>query len=69
MNVKTNQAEFLEMCYKQLEEYNIGVNRSRMDAGSYSEDIIDVVASHSNKFYIRAVKYSNLMAQLQTITS
>jgi hypothetical protein len=69
MNVKTNQAEFLEMCYKQLEEYNIGVNRSRMDAGSYSEEIVDVVARHSEKFYIRAVKYNNLMAQLQTVST
>lgn len=69
MNVKTNQAEFLEMSYNQIEEYNIGINRSRMDAGSYSEEIIDVVARHSEKFYIRAVKYNNLMAQLQTVST
>jgi hypothetical protein len=28
-----------------------------MDAGSYSEAIVDVVARHSEKFYIRAVKF------------
>ena len=69
MNVKLNQAETLEMSYGMLEDMNIGINRSRMDAGSFSEEIVDVVARHSNLFYIRAVKYSNLMAQLQTIAA
>lgn len=69
MNVKLNQAEFLEMSYEYLENQNIGVDRSRMDCGSYSEEIIDVVSRHSDLFYIRAVKYNNLMAQLQNITN
>jgi len=64
MNVKLDQAVTLEMSYGMLEDMNIGINRSRMDAGSFSEEIVDVVARHSNLFYIRAVKYSNLMAQL-----
>ena len=67
MNVKLNQAEFLELSYLLLESMNIYVNRSRMDAGSFSEDIVDVVSCYSKLFYIRAVKYNNLMAQVLTI--
>jgi len=55
-NVKTGQSETLERAYSLLEEHGMTVNRSRMDAGSYSEEIIKVVAKHSKLFYIRANK-------------
>jgi transposase len=52
-NVKTSQSETLQRAYKLLETNGIKVNRSRMDAGSYSKEIINMAASHSKLFYIR----------------
>lgn len=54
MNVKTNQDELLERCYKMLNDNGIHINRSRMDAGSYSKKIIQAVEKYSKLFYIRA---------------
>jgi len=66
-NVKTGQAETLERAYKLLNENGISVNRSRMDAGSYSEDIIKVVAKYSKLFYIRANKCESLTETIRSI--
>ena len=49
-NVKTVQEETLELCYTVLNNNKIYVNRSRMDAGSYSEKIIKVVDKYSKLF-------------------
>ena len=46
-NVKTAQADTLERAYKLLNNNKIEINRSRMDAGSYSENIVKVVAKYS----------------------
>ena len=51
-----------------MSEQGIKVNRSRMDAGSYAKDIIDVVAKNSKKFYIRANKSGNLFERIKEIT-
>ena len=51
-NVKFEQASTLERAYKLLNDNDIEVNRSRMDA--YSKDIIKVVASNSKLFYIKS---------------
>jgi hypothetical protein len=42
-NVKFEQAGTLERAYQLLESETIKIHRSRMDAGSYSKEIIDVV--------------------------
>jgi hypothetical protein len=55
-NVKTEQAATLQRAYDLLKKHGISVERSRMDAGSYSEDIIDIVSQNSKFFYIRANK-------------
>jgi len=47
---------------------NISVNRSRMDAGSYSKEIIDVVDKYSKLFYIRANKSVGLFEQIRGIS-
>jgi len=67
-NVKTAQAETLERSYKLLIQNNIHVNRSRMDAGSYSEEIIKIVAENSQSFYIRANKCETLTEEVRQIT-
>ncbi len=66
-NVKFEQAGTLARAYKLLNDQDIKVNRSRMDAGSYSKEIIDVVAQNSQLFYIRANRSAELYNQLIAI--
>lgn len=68
-NVKFKQAETLQRSYELLLEEGIHINRSRMDAGSYSKEIIDVVDKYSKMFYIRANKSGNLFEQIKEITN
>ena len=67
-NVKFKQEDTLERFYTLLESENITINRSRMDAGSYSKNIIDVVDKHSKLFYIRANKSADLFEQINNIS-
>jgi hypothetical protein len=66
-NVKFKQAETLQNAYGLLKSQDITINRSRMDAGSYSKDIIEVVAKNSKLFYIRAHKSDTVFEQVQEI--
>jgi len=66
-NVKFKQAETLQRSYELLLEEGVHINRSRMDAGSYSKEIIDVVDKYSKIFYIRANKSENLFEQIKEI--
>jgi len=67
-NVKFKQEDTLERFYSLLESEDITVNRSRMDAGSYSKKIIDVVDKHSKLFYIRANKSADLFNRINDIS-
>ena len=67
-NVKFKQAQTLENAFELLKSQDIEINRSRMDAGSYSKEIIDVVAKNSNLFYIRANKSEAVFEQIQEIS-
>jgi hypothetical protein len=67
-NVKTAQAETLKRVYDLLKENKLKINRSRMDAGSYSEEIIQVVSENSNLFYIRANRCESLTEEIRSIT-
>lgn len=66
-NVKFEQAATLSRAYNLLKENDIKINRSRMDAGSYSKEIIEVVASNSKLFYIRANKSAEVLSQIVKI--
>jgi hypothetical protein len=66
-NVKFEQENTLSRAYNLLSKNGININRSRMDAGSYSKDIIKVVASNSKLFYIRANKSVDLFRQITEI--
>jgi len=68
-NVKFEQAATLTRAYVLLKSENIKVNRSRMDAGSYSKEIIDVVDKNSELFYIRANKSTSLLERVREITN
>ncbi|MBU0488023.1 MAG: IS1380 family transposase [Bacteroidetes bacterium] len=66
-NVKFEQAATLTRAYSLLQENGIHINRSRMDAGSYSKEIIKVVTQNSKLFYIRANKCADLFEQILQI--
>ncbi|MCO5249767.1 MAG: IS1380 family transposase [Chitinophagales bacterium] len=63
-NVKIAQDQTLQRAYKLLEDNGIKINRSRMDAGSYAKDIIDIVSKYSRLFYIRANKSESMYEQI-----
>ena len=66
-NVKFEQAGTLERAYNLLKSEGISINRSRMDVGSYSQKIIDIVDKHSELFYIRASKSESVFEQILEI--
>lgn len=66
-NVKFEQASTLSRAYNILNDNNIYINRSRMDAGSYSKETIEVVANNSKLFYIRANKSTEIYRQILAI--
>ena len=66
-NVKTAQEETLERSFMLLNKNKLYVNRSRMDAGSYSKKIIQVVSKYSQLFYIRANKCESLSEEIRQI--
>jgi len=68
-NVKTAQPETLKRTYKLLKQNRLYVNRSRMDAGSYSKEIVEVVDENSQLFYIRANKCETLTEEIRQITN
>lgn len=68
-NVKFKQSETLKRAYGLLKSEGITINRSRMDAGSYAKEIIDVVSKNSQLFYIRANKSTSMSEQIQDITN
>lgn len=66
-NVKFEQAGTLQRAYQALESEGVRVNRSRMDAGSYAQDVIDVVDKNSQSFYIRANKSTTIFEQIENV--
>jgi len=68
-NVKYLQEETLERAYGILAEEGIKINRSRMDCGSYTKEVVTVVEKYSRKFYIRAQKCANLEEKVREIES
>lgn len=64
MNVKLGQADLLKRVFKLLKDNEIKVDKARMDCGSYSKDIIDVVQENSLTFYIRASRCEYLNQRL-----
>ena len=58
VNVRFCQQHTLERIFTRLENNGIRINRARMDCGSCSEEIVDMVKAHCNFFYIRANRCS-----------
>jgi hypothetical protein len=64
MNVKTDQDELLKRCFAMLDGAGFKVKRARMDAGSYTQKVVEVVEANSEQFYIRANRCEELTQQL-----
>lgn len=67
-NVKYLQEETLERAFTLFREEGITVAKSRMDCGSYSRKIIDVVEANCQTFYIRAQKCEGMETLINQIT-
>ncbi len=68
-NVKFEQQKTLENVYGLLLGKGISINKSRMDCGSFTKEVIKVVEKNSKQFYIRAQRCGELSRQLKEITS
>lgn len=68
-NVKYKQAATLTTAYDLLKSKDIHINRSRMDCGSFSKEIIDVIEQNSNLMYVRAQRCAELSTQIRRITN
>ncbi len=66
-NVKYKQAETLKSAYDLLKSRNIKIDRSRMDCGSFSSDILSVIESNSKRFYVRAQRCGELSEQVRQV--
>lgn len=59
-NVRFHQEDTLRRIFERLENAGMHVNRARMDCGSCSAAIVEVVEKHSRHFYIRANRCASL---------
>jgi hypothetical protein len=66
-NVKFKQAETLQAAYDMLKNNSIGIDRSRMDCGSFTKEVIDVVEKNCKRFYIRAQRCDELSNQIMEV--
>ena len=66
-NVKLGQANTLKRIDKLLKDREISIYRTRMDAGSYSQEIVDAASKISELFYIRANKCHSLTERINQI--
>lgn len=67
-NVRFNQRETLERIFKRLEASEVYISRARMDCGSCSEEIVDMVEAHCRHFYIRANRCSSFYDSMFALT-
>lgn len=63
-NVRFCQQDTLERIFTRLENKGIYINRARMDCGSCSEEIVDMVKAHCKHFYIRANRCSTFYDEM-----
>lgn len=63
-NVRFHQSHTLERIYTNIEGHGMTIDRSRMDCGSCSKEIVETVEKHSKHFYIRANNCASLYDKL-----
>ena len=67
-NVKFKQSETLQRAYDLIKSRGITIDRSRMDCGSFTKDVLQTVEQNTNRFYIRAQRCAELSEQIKLIT-
>ena len=67
-NVRCNQRETLERSFKRLEASEVYRSRDRMDCGSCSEEIVDMVEAHCRHFYSRANRCTSFYDSMFDLT-
>ncbi len=63
-NVRFHQRDTLKRIFSNLESNNIRIRRARMDCGSCSLEIVEMVEKHCEYFYIRANRCASLYDSL-----
>ena len=53
-NVRFHQQDTLQRMFSRFESRGIHINRARMDCGSCSKEIVEMVTKHCNYYYIRS---------------
>jgi len=66
-NVKFKQEDTLLKVYQLLNTNGIKIKRSRMDCGSFTKAVINVVEENSELLYIRAQRCAELTANIKTV--
>lgn len=66
-NVKFKQEDTLKEIYGLLTSKGIKIKRSRMDCGSFTKEVINIVQENSERFFIRAQKCTELTSQIKAI--
>lgn len=66
-NVKFLQEDTLTKVYQMLKDDGIKIKRSRMDCGSFTKKVINVVEENSELFYIRAQRCTSLTANIKAV--
>lgn len=61
------QADTLRRVFNSLDENDVHIDRFRADSGSYLKEVIEVVTSHTNQFYIRARRSEAMAGQVGAI--
>lgn len=67
-NVRFCQDLTLERIFTRLEGEGIRINRARMDCGSCSQPIVEMVEKHCKHFYIRANRCSSLYDDISCLS-
>jgi hypothetical protein len=66
-NVKFEQDQTLQKIFNMLKTNGITIGKSRMDCGSFTQKVVNVVEEHCKTFYIRAQKCLDLTQQIKRI--
>lgn len=66
-NVKYKQSETLQSTYDLLKSKKIRIDRSRMDCGSFTKEIVKVVEANCKRFYIRAQRCDGLTSKIREV--
>lgn len=66
-NVKFRQSETLKDAYLMLNNKDIKIDRSRMDCGSFTKEVIETVETNCERFYIRAQRCGELSNKVKDV--